>query len=78
MVVVRWKIAKQKSTMDIQDDGKTSTLSRIRGHQIHVEIPILTHERILPDGKNVRPRLCHSQAFKRRAFRDRAEPILSI
>ena len=75
---MRWKIARQKSTMDIHNDGKTSTLSKTRGHQIHVEIPILTHERIRPDGKNVRPRLRHSQAFKRRAFHDRAEPILSI
>lgn len=45
-------------TIHIQDDGKTSNLSKLRGHQIQAEIPGL----IQPDYNNARLSLGHSPA----------------
>lgn len=57
-VLIKWKIAKQMLTIHIQDDGKTSNLSKLRGHQIQAEIPSL----IQSDYNNARLSLGHSPA----------------
>lgn len=75
---MKWKIAKQILTINIQDDGKTSNLSKIRRHQIQGEIPILTHERIWPDYRMSGPGYATLKLkfFKRKMFHG-AYPILS-
>lgn len=61
-------------TINIQDDGKTSNLSKTRGHQTQEEIHVAVHEGTQPDYENAGLATLKFKFFKTKFSHNRACP----
>lgn len=62
-------------TINIQDDGKTSNLSKTRGHQTQEEIRIAMHEGTQPDYKNAGLAILKLKSFETKFSHNGACPF---